>query len=277
MVSHANADVDRDVRGVMDSIRRIVQALRLYDRQAEKRVGLSGAELFVLQKLDVETGTSVNELARRTHTHQSSVSVVTRKLVDKKLVRRMRSKADGRAVELSLTPRGRRILRGTPEAAQDRLLAAVHQLAAPRRRQLKSLLEELVKNTGGGSHPPALFFEERRGGEEGKSRERSTSPAGAGRDNRCAAGRAVAGAGAGGGPCAAAGVADGRTRGLHFVSELPSGDGGGGDRQGTHVFDCNHHRLRFLREILDRAPRWRRIIWGGGSLESAWPEASSSA
>src|SRR5579862_9518824 len=126
MVSHTNADPD--ARSVLDSIRRIVQGLRLYDRKAEKRVGLSGAQVYVLQKLRDGHAISINGLAEKTHTHQSSVSVVVQKLVDRKLVRRAKSKADGRAVELSLTPKGRALLRRAPAAAQDRLVVALRQL-----------------------------------------------------------------------------------------------------------------------------------------------------
>jgi len=160
MASHINAGPDPDTRSVLDSIRRIVQVLRLYDRRAEQRVGLSGAQLFVLQKMRAGGAACINELARRTHTHQSSVSVVAQKLVDRKLLRRSRSKADGRVVELELTQRGRKLLRGAPAAAQDRLVAALQRLPAPRRRRLKVLLEELVRNTGISDRPPALFFEE---------------------------------------------------------------------------------------------------------------------
>ena len=166
MVSHTNPGPDPDARSVLDSIRRIVQELRLFDRRAEHRVGLSGAQLFVLQKMRDGGAACINELARRTHTHQSSVSVVAQKLVDRKLVRRSRSKADGRAVELRLTEKGRKLLRGAPAAAQDRLVAALRKLPVPRRRKLKALLAELVRNAKIGDQAPPLFFEDklRKGG-----------------------------------------------------------------------------------------------------------------
>jgi DNA-binding MarR family transcriptional regulator len=169
MVSHTNADPD--ARSVLDSIRRIVQELRLYDRRAEQRVGLSGAQLFVLQKMRAGGAACINELARRTHTHQSSVSVVAQKLVDRKLLRRSRSKADGRVVELELTAKGRKLLRGAPAAAQERLVASLQRLPAVRRRQLKVLLEELVRSSGMTSGPPALFFED--GARKRKGRSKS--------------------------------------------------------------------------------------------------------
>jgi hypothetical protein len=45
------ATTSSDIRIVLDSIRRIVQALRVSSRAAEKTVGLSGAQLFLLQQL----------------------------------------------------------------------------------------------------------------------------------------------------------------------------------------------------------------------------------
>jgi len=39
------------VQAALDALRRIVQGLQLYSAQAERRTGLSGAQLFVLQQL----------------------------------------------------------------------------------------------------------------------------------------------------------------------------------------------------------------------------------
>ncbi|HEY3667307.1 MAG TPA: MarR family winged helix-turn-helix transcriptional regulator, partial [Polyangiaceae bacterium] len=61
-----------DVRQVLNALRQIVRSLRVSSRTAEQRVGLSGAQLFVLQCLARQSPCSVNELAARTATDQSS-------------------------------------------------------------------------------------------------------------------------------------------------------------------------------------------------------------
>ena len=76
-----------DVQAILDAVRHVVQALRESSRLAERQVGLTGAQLFVLQKLAESPALSVNELAERTHTHQRSVSTVVSRLVDRRLVR----------------------------------------------------------------------------------------------------------------------------------------------------------------------------------------------
>src|SRR6188508_2107958 len=69
-----------ETRAILDAVRRIVRDLHESSRASEKQVGLSGAQLFVLQTLAQSPGASLNDLAARTHTHQSSVSTVVAKL-----------------------------------------------------------------------------------------------------------------------------------------------------------------------------------------------------
>src|ERR1700688_4078890 len=95
-------------REVLDAIRRMVQALRESSRLAESRVGLSGAQLFVLRTAADSPGLSLNELAARTRTHQSSVSVVVTRLAQKGLVQKRTADGDARRVEVRLSPSGRR-------------------------------------------------------------------------------------------------------------------------------------------------------------------------
>lgn len=149
---------DTDVRQVLDAIRRIVQVLRLGSRNAEKRVGLSSAQLFVLQKIAENKAISVNEIARRTHTHQSSVSVVVQRLVDRGLVSRKRSRKDARQVRLSTTVAGRAVLRVAPVAAQDRLIAALQDMPSTDTRRLAGLMAALVDRLGIDSVEPAVML-----------------------------------------------------------------------------------------------------------------------
>jgi len=150
-----------DVREVLDSIRQIVRLLRLSSREAEREVGLTGAQLFVLQKLSEAKGVlSVNDLADRTHTHQSSVSVVAQVLVDKGLIARARAADDGRRLELSLTSTAKTLLRKAPGAAQDKLIEALERLPAATRKQLAKGLGRLVEEAGIGDEEAPMAFED---------------------------------------------------------------------------------------------------------------------
>jgi DNA-binding MarR family transcriptional regulator len=150
-----------DSRSVLNSLRNIVRALRVSSRDAEKRVGLSGAQLFVLRQLNGNGPMSVNDLADRTLTHQSSVSVVVQRLVEKGLVARKNSPRDARRLELSLTAAAKKLPAGkAPDLAQNALVNALHKMPARKRSQLARLLNELVQSAGVSSGRPALFLEE---------------------------------------------------------------------------------------------------------------------
>src|SRR5436190_13999887 len=107
-----------DGQRILDSIRRLVRLLRLSDRAAQSRVGLSAAQLFVLHELGKTPALSLGELAERTRTDQSSVSVVVTRLVDAGLVTRDRAEHDARRLELRLTKSGRAALQKAPAVAQ---------------------------------------------------------------------------------------------------------------------------------------------------------------
>lgn len=144
---------------ILDSIRRIVRGLRVSSKNAESTLGISGAQLFVLQKLNGSACLSLNELAERTLTHQSSVSVVVGRLVERGLALRTASKADARRLDLSLTSKGRAFLHKAPPTAQERLIAAIEKLSPKESAKLDALLKFVVVNAGLSEESPELFFE----------------------------------------------------------------------------------------------------------------------
>jgi DNA-binding MarR family transcriptional regulator len=155
----ATALADPATRAVLDAIRAIVRALREASRQAEQAVGLSAAQLFVLHRLAGAPPLSLSELAARTVTHQSSVSVVVTKLARRGLVARTRAAADARRLEITLTPAGRAVLGRAPAAAQDRLIAALAVVGPAARRRLGSDLGRVVEAMGLPTLAPPMFFE----------------------------------------------------------------------------------------------------------------------
>jgi len=151
-----------EVRGALDAFRRIVQALRVASRDAEQRLGISGAQLFALQRIAEYPGASVNEIAALTFTHQSSVSVVIQRLVQQGLVAKIRVSDDRRRQELTLTPKGHRVMQRAPSAMQERLIAAIASLRPGDRRSLARSLERVALFVAPDiehAHAPMLFEE----------------------------------------------------------------------------------------------------------------------
>ncbi|WP_169928404.1 MarR family winged helix-turn-helix transcriptional regulator [Labilithrix luteola] len=158
---------------VFDSLRRIVRHLRLAANASESAAGMSTAQLFVLSRLAEAKATSIRELAVRTMTDPSSVSVVVAKLEARGLVERTPDATDRRRALLSLTAAGKKLLAKAPELPQVRLLEAVEALPTARRRAIVSALSDLVTALGAEAAEPQFFFED----EPSRSRGSKTSSA----------------------------------------------------------------------------------------------------
>lgn len=160
---------------ILDDLRRVVRKLRESSREAEQRLGVTGAQLFVLRTLSQAKSLSVNELSARTRTHQSTVSTVVRRLVERGLVTRKSSVEDARRVELSVTKSGLSLLSKAPLAAQDDLILGIERLSREQRRTLASSLRTLVTTMGLDAQEPAMFFEEETPAPPKKRKQRGLS------------------------------------------------------------------------------------------------------
>jgi len=148
-----------DTGRILDGLRHVVAVMRAFSSVAQTETGLTAAQLFALQRLAAEGPLTVNALAELTLTHQSTVSVVAKRLEEKKLLRRKPSPADRRQVLLEATAAGRKLAAKRPAAAQDELIAAVESLPARERKTLASLLESVVARLAPADEAPPMFFE----------------------------------------------------------------------------------------------------------------------
>ena len=144
---------------VMDSLRRVVHAIRIATRASERTFGLSTAQLFVLRQLSGTSGQSLSDLATRTRTTQSSISEVVARLVRNGLVSRMPSSVDRRRAVICLTAAGEAILANAPETIQEQLLRGVESLDQETRRSLADNFESWLVASGLEAVAPTLLFE----------------------------------------------------------------------------------------------------------------------
>jgi DNA-binding MarR family transcriptional regulator len=158
--SSVGPEATGEITAVMDSLRAVVRALRISTRAVEKEIGISGAQLFVLQRLEDAPARSVNELAERTSTHQSSVSTVVSRLVEPGLARRTASAEDGRRMEISISEQGRALLGKAPRTAQTAMQEALRRMDPAQVEALAEGLQALVREGGFAETPPPMFFED---------------------------------------------------------------------------------------------------------------------
>jgi DNA-binding MarR family transcriptional regulator len=149
-----------DSQRILDSIRRLVRMLRVADRQAQAELGVSGAQLFVLTELGRTPSLSLNDLASRTLTDQSSVSVVVTRLAEAGFLTRDRDARDARRLVLNLTRSGRALLQKAPPVAQQRLMTVFDRLSDDERKRFADTFEEIVESAGVDEGPAPMLFED---------------------------------------------------------------------------------------------------------------------
>jgi DNA-binding MarR family transcriptional regulator len=138
----------RAIADIMDGVRSVVRALRINTRAIEKQLGISLAQLWVLQILAERPAESLNELAVATATHQSSVSVVVRRLVERALVTRTTAHRDKRRVRIELTDAGRVLLGQAPPTVQVSLVEGLRRMSLDGRLELAALMREWLSLSG---------------------------------------------------------------------------------------------------------------------------------
>jgi len=152
---------EEEMRAILDALRRILRYVRNAAATTHGSLGLSAAQLFVIQTLaDAPQDLSVNELAERTYADQSTVSAVATKLEERGLVVRRRSAEDGRRVDLSVTRKGRALLERKLASPQYGLLDGIRRLAPASRAGLAKMLPELSHEMGLDGAPAQMLFED---------------------------------------------------------------------------------------------------------------------
>jgi MarR family transcriptional regulator, organic hydroperoxide resistance regulator len=152
---------DASVGETLEAVRRLVRSLRLSANRARETAGVSSAELFILRALhDGGPAVSLNALAARTYTDQSSASPIVERLRQRRLIRRQRSTVDARRVTIELTDAGRALLNRAPSPPQAQVITALHRLRPAERAALAHGLSRLVMEMGLAEFQAAMLFEE---------------------------------------------------------------------------------------------------------------------
>jgi len=157
-----------DAEVALNELRRLVQGLRARSHAVERKLGISGAQLFVLREVAAEPGVSIRRVSERTLTDPSSVSIVVSRLVENGLLKRSLQATDARASSLSVSRKGAALLARAPEPYQARVIGALRGLPPGRLREFRLALREVVDALELERGEAPLFFEG--GSNEGKKR-----------------------------------------------------------------------------------------------------------
>lgn len=122
----------------------IIRAAQRHSTAIQKKCGISGAQLWILQEIADAPGLRVGELAARMAIHQTTTSNLLDALEKRGYLKKARDDADQRVVNLLLTPSGARVLRKAPRPARGLLPEALARIDPKKQAQLNSGLQALI-------------------------------------------------------------------------------------------------------------------------------------
>ena len=126
------------------ALRRILRATELFARDLAHAVGLTPAQLRVLQIVAEKSSVTPKILANQMGVSQATVTALVDKLVTRELVQRVPSEQDRRQINVVVTAQGLNRLVDAPDALQQRYVRAFTGLADWEQAQLVSSLERVA-------------------------------------------------------------------------------------------------------------------------------------
>lgn len=109
-----NLESDEASARVLRQFRIVFNAVKTHFRAVEKKAGIGGAQLWALSVIQATPHMGVSDLAKAMDVHQSTASNLVRSLTELALITAQRAGSDRRAVQLSVSPAGAKVLRRAP-------------------------------------------------------------------------------------------------------------------------------------------------------------------
>ncbi len=133
-----------------DRLIRVLKLLRHHGEQIPppEQLGISAAQVRILDELFESDGLTVTDLARRLRLTVPTVSVATRKLGEDGFIERAGT-PDARSAYLTLSRKGTKILHRIREFRTARAHSLLGRLSSEEQRRVLELLEKMVDQGGG--------------------------------------------------------------------------------------------------------------------------------
>jgi DNA-binding MarR family transcriptional regulator len=151
---------DAAISEIMQSLRRIMKSLQDYSQTVSNHFGITGPQLWALKTIHQMGSMPLGELSEGMYLHPSTVSGVVDRLEKKGYVVRDRTEEDRRVVKVRLTPRGKILVRKTPNPVQGRMIYGLRKLKKERLDLICESVRELVGIMEAQDLKVTFFFDE---------------------------------------------------------------------------------------------------------------------
>lgn len=134
-----------DISRIVNSVRRIRNAINCYSKELMKTVGLSGPQLGLLIVVERYPQVSLGEVSERMFLHTSTVSGIVDRLEAASYLVRQRDMEDRRTVRLQLTDKGKAAIAQAPSSAFGFMMEGLGRLPEAQLREIGRSMQTLCR------------------------------------------------------------------------------------------------------------------------------------
>lgn len=129
---------------VLITIRKIIRAFDIHSKRLRLETGITGPQLVVLKGIQHSSKITTTALAENVSLSQSTVTNILDRLVEKKLVERVRDTVDKRMWFIELTKEGRAVVDNSPSLLQKDFIDNFSSLPEWQQTQMVATLQRLA-------------------------------------------------------------------------------------------------------------------------------------
>ncbi|MFT5729765.1 MAG: DNA-binding MarR family transcriptional regulator [Desulforhopalus sp.] len=138
-----NTSDDR-CRNLLIALRKMIQAIDQHSTNLQKKFGLTGPQLILLQSISAHDKVSVTQLSKNVSLSQATVTDITKRLENNGQITRTRDTDDKRKTNIALTENGKAILNTVPPLLQEQFTERFSKLDNWEQLMIESAFERVV-------------------------------------------------------------------------------------------------------------------------------------
>jgi len=133
---------------IRKQIRKVEKYAYQYSQDLMKAFGITGPQMGVLRVISSNSAITLSEIANRMGLHITTAEGIINRMQRRKFVKKQKSVKDKRVVEVSITAKGKKILKEAPVGAMGRFYRNLQKISDEEARQIYKTLSRIVELYG---------------------------------------------------------------------------------------------------------------------------------
>jgi len=129
---------------IFSNLRKIINAVDLYELKLKEKTGLNASQLSCLLVLESEGSQPLSRVSKKVSLSPSMITSIVDQLEKKELVIRNRLSTDRRVILIELTEKGKEVVKTAPPSFQEQLVRSLNYLKEEEKHSIFQNLSKLL-------------------------------------------------------------------------------------------------------------------------------------